>query len=143
MAQRLSSVLAPPLAAVAKPVAVASPVAAATPVAAAAPAPSVGAIAEPSSPNPVPAVEPRVATPDDWARWEALADEIRMQVLQRIDIFTETRLRDQLTTKLQPIVDRASAEMVSAINAHVGGLLRAYIAEAIEREIEKWRGPPR
>ena len=26
-----------------------------------------------------------------------------------------------------------------AINTHVGGLLRAYIAEAIEREIEKWR----
>jgi hypothetical protein len=67
------------------------------------------------------------------------ADEIRMQVLQRIDIFTDTRLRDQLAAQLQPIVDRASAEMVSTINTHVGGLLRAYIAEAIEREIEKWR----
>ena len=77
---------------------------------------------------------------DEWARWEVLADEIRMQVLQRIDIFTETRLRDQLSAKLQPIVDKASAEMVSTINEHVGGLLRAYIAEAIEREIEKWRG---
>jgi hypothetical protein len=83
------------------------------------------------------------ATPDDWARWEVLADEIRMQVLQRIDIFTDTRLRDQLSEQLQPIVDRASAEMVATINAHVGGLLRAYIAEAIEREIEKWRGAPR
>jgi len=76
---------------------------------------------------------------DEWARWEVLADEIRMQVLQRIDIFTDTRLRDQLAAQLQPIVDRASAEMVSTINTHVGGLLRAYIAEAIEREIEKWR----
>ena len=79
------------------------------------------------------------AATDDWARWEVLADEIRMQVLQRIDIFTDTRLRDQLSAQLQPIVDRASAEMVSTINAHVGELLRAYIAEAIEREIEKWR----
>ena len=26
---------------------------------------------------------------DEWARWEVLADEIRMQVLQRIDLFTE------------------------------------------------------
>ena len=30
------------------------------------------------------------------ARWQALAEEIRMQVLQRIDIFTDTGLREQL-----------------------------------------------
>jgi len=76
---------------------------------------------------------------DDWARWQALAEEIRMQVLQRIDIFTDTALREQLGAQLQPIVDRASAEMIETINREVGTLLRAYIAEAIEREIEKWR----
>ncbi len=84
------------------------------------------------------AVEPRVAN-DDPARWAALAEEIRMQVLQRIDIFTDTGLQQQLTARLQPIVDRASADLVAAINQHVGTLLRAYVAEAIEREIEKWR----
>src|SRR3989442_1554190 len=36
------------------------------------------------------------AAADDWARWQALAEEIRMQVLQRIDIFTDTGLREQL-----------------------------------------------
>ena len=41
--------------------------------------------------------------------------------------------------QLQPIVDRASADLVATINQHVGELLRAYVAEAIEREIEKWR----
>ncbi len=41
--------------------------------------------------------------------------------------------------QMQPIVERASAEMVATINAQIGTLLRAYIAEAIEREIEKWR----
>jgi len=76
---------------------------------------------------------------DDWARWQALAEEIRMQVLQRIDIFTDTALREQLAEHLQPIVDRASSEMVATINQQVGALLRAYIAEAIEREIDKWR----
>jgi hypothetical protein len=80
---------------------------------------------------------------DEWARWEVLADEIRMQVLQRIDLFTEARLRDELSAHLRPIVDRASAEMVTTINERVGGLIRAYIAEAIEREIEKWRGAAR
>jgi hypothetical protein len=79
------------------------------------------------------------AAADDWARWQALAEEIRMQVLQRIDIFTDTGLREQLSVQMQPIVERASAEMVATINAQVGTLLRAYIAEAIEREIEKWR----
>ncbi len=75
----------------------------------------------------------------DAARWSALAEEVRMQVLQRIDIFTDTGLQEQLTARVQPIVDRASAELVATINQQVGQLLRAYVAEAIEREIEKWR----
>jgi hypothetical protein len=73
------------------------------------------------------------------ARWSAMAEEIRMQVLQRIDLFTDTGLREQLGARLQPIVDRASADLVATINQHVGELLRAYVAEAIEREIESWR----
>jgi hypothetical protein len=79
------------------------------------------------------------ATIDDRERWDALAEEIRMQVLQRIDLFTDTGLREQLGERLQPIVDRASADLVATINQHVGELLRAYVAEAIEREIERWR----
>ncbi len=71
--------------------------------------------------------------------WEALAEEVRMQVLQRIDIFTDTGLREKLGERLKPIVDRASADLVATINQHVGDLLRAYVAEAIEREIERWR----
>jgi CelD/BcsL family acetyltransferase involved in cellulose biosynthesis len=78
------------------------------------------------------------AAPDD-ARWAAMAEEIRMQVLQRIDLFTDAGLRDQLGERLQPIVDRASADLVATINQHVGELLRAYVAEAIEREIDNWK----
>jgi hypothetical protein len=83
-----------------------------------------------------------LATPQavpDAAHWEAMAEEIRMQVLQRIDLFTDTGLRAQLGARLQPIVDRASADLVATINQHVGELLRAYVAEAIEREIDSWR----
>ncbi|HEY2818883.1 MAG TPA: hypothetical protein VGK44_17315 [Casimicrobiaceae bacterium] len=90
-----------------------------------------------------PAVEAAPEPIDDSARWNALAEDIRMQVLQRIDIFTDTGLKDQLNQRLQPIVDRASADLVTAINQHVGQLLRAYVAEAIEREIEKWRANSR
>ncbi len=94
----------------------------------------------PESPPAVRAAEASgPAAGDDWARWQAIAEEIRMQVLQRIDIFTDTGLREQLAVQLQPIVDRASGEMVAKVNEQVGTLLRAYIAEAIEREIEKWR----
>jgi hypothetical protein len=84
-------------------------------------------------------VGPAAPAANDWARWEALAEEIRMQVLQRVDIFTDTRLREQLSAHVRPIVERASAEMVQTINEEIGTLLRAYIAEAIEREIDKWR----
>jgi hypothetical protein len=84
-----------------------------------------------------PAASALVGTDD--TRWATLAEDIRMQVLQRLDIFTDTGLQGELTTRLQPIVDRASAELVAAINQHVGQILRTYVAEAIEREIEKWR----
>jgi hypothetical protein len=100
-------------------------------------------ITEPLSQSPPIDAPPVMVEPapiaDDSARWNALAEDIRMQVLQRIDIFTDTGLKDQLNQRLQPIVDRASADLVAAINQHVGQLLRAYVAEAIEREIEKWR----
>ena len=62
-----------------------------------------------------------------------------MQVLQRIDIFTDTGLQGELAARLQPIVDRASADLVTTINREVGQILRAYVAEAIEREIATWR----
>ena len=118
----------------------APPAAEPTPVAAATASPA----AETTPPDPAIVAETpaasRVPIADDWARWEALAEEIRMQVLQRIDIFTDTRLRKQLSAQLQPIVDRASVQMVETINEEVGKLLRAYIAEAIEREIDKRRG---
>jgi len=100
-------------------------------------------VAEPTTQRPPDDAAPTMVEPapvvDDSARWNALAEDIRMQVLQRIDIFTDTGLKDQLNQRLQPIVDRASADLVAAINQHVGQLLRAYVAEAIEREIEKWR----
>lgn len=75
----------------------------------------------------------------DDARWNALAEQISMQVLQRLDLFVDTGLKAQLAAHLQPIVVRASAELVETINDHVGKLVRAYVAEAIEREIAQWR----
>ena len=91
----------------------------------------------PVSPEPAPVAPP--GHDEDPARWAALAEEIRMQVLQRIDIFTDTGLKELLNERLQPVVDRASAELVGTISVHVGQLLRAYVAEAIEREIENLR----
>ncbi|HXX84990.1 MAG TPA: hypothetical protein VEN29_13530 [Casimicrobiaceae bacterium] len=99
-------------------------------------------LVEASLPQPVldSRAAPSVAvSPSDDERWRTLADQISMQVLQRIDLFTDTGLKEQLAQHLQPIVARAGAELVGAINDHVGKLLRAYVAEAIEREIAQWR----
>jgi len=104
-----------------------------------APAAHVG----PAPASPAPHAASAAATAEEEARWVALAEEVRMQVLQRIDLFTDTGLREQLAARLQPIVDRASADLVATINQHVGVLLRAYVAEAIEREIERWRADGR
>jgi hypothetical protein len=97
-----------------------------------------------AAPTSMPSVESAApaasaAPAEDWARWQALADEIRMEVLQRIDVYTDAGFRGQLGAHLQPIVDRASAQMVATINEQVGVLLRAHIAEVIEREIESRR----
>ncbi len=83
--------------------------------------------------------EPVVAATSDDERWLALAEQISMQVLQRLDLFIDTGLKAQLAAHLQPIVARASAELVEAINDQVGQLVRTYVAEAIEREIAQWR----
>jgi hypothetical protein len=102
---------------------------------------------EPESP---PAAAPAPVVVDDSAeraakaaaeeeRWRALAEQVSMQVLQRVDLFTDTGLKTELAGHLQPIVERASAELVKAITEHVGGILRTYVAEAIEREIAQWR----
>ena len=71
--------------------------------------------------------------------WDVMAEEIRMQVLQRLDLYADTGLREQLGVRLQPIVDRASAELVTTINRELGELVRGYVADAIEREIDSWR----
>ena len=88
-----------------------------------------------SASTPVEAAVTERESPD----WDALADEIRAQVMQRLDLFTDTGLREQLGARLQPIVARASAELVETINRQVGELVRSYVAEAIEREIDSWR----
>jgi hypothetical protein len=75
----------------------------------------------------------------DQELWRALAEQISMQVLQRLDLFTETGLEEQLAQRLEPIVERASAELVVTITKNVGRLLRTYVSEAIEREIAQWK----
>jgi len=75
----------------------------------------------------------------DQELWRALAEQVSMQVLQRLDLFTDTGLKEQLAQRLEPIVERASAALVGAITEHVGLLVRTYVSEAIEREIAQWK----
>ena len=102
-----------------------------------------GAPIEEPPPN-LPAATTHVTTENapaaaDQELWRALAEQISMQVLQRLDLFTDTGLKEQLAQRLEPIVERASAELVVAITEHVGRLLRTYVSEAIEREIAQWK----
>jgi hypothetical protein len=78
-------------------------------------------------------------TEQDRELWPALAEQISMQVLQRLDLFIDTGLKAQLAQRLEPIVERASAELVGEITEQVGRLVRTYVSEAIEREIAQWR----
>jgi hypothetical protein len=75
----------------------------------------------------------------DEEHWRTLAEQVSMQVLQRLDLFTDSGLREQLAQRLEPIVERASAELVGELTEHVGRLVRTYVSEAIEREIAQWK----
>jgi len=75
----------------------------------------------------------------DEEHWRALAEQVSMQVLQRLDLFTDSGLKEQLAQRLEPIVERASAELVGELTEHVGRLVRTYVSEAIEREIAQWK----
>ena len=98
---------------------------------------------EPSPPSVPPTITQATAKSApgaaDQELWRALAEQISMQVLQRLDLFTDTGLKEQLARHLEPIVERASTELVGAITEHVGRLLRTYVSEAIEREIAQWK----
>ena len=76
---------------------------------------------------------------DDSVRWTGLAEEIRTQVLRRFDTEADADLAGRLRERLQPIVERASAELVATIDEEMGALLRAYVSEVVESEIDRWR----
>lgn len=97
-----------------------------------APAASLPAPLVPAPPESAPAVT-------DQEHWRALAEQISMQVLQRLDLFTDSGLKEQLARRLEPIVERASAELVGEITERVGRLVRTYVSEGIEREIAQWK----
>ena len=98
---------------------------------------SVAVASAPAATTPVIAA----ATPlsSDDRDWDAMAEEIRMQFLQRLNLFTAPGLREQLGARLAPIVEHASAQLIETINRELGELVRGYVAEAIEREIDSWR----
>jgi hypothetical protein len=89
--------------------------------------PAVGASADDRTPT--------VADP----RLQELAEQVYLQVLQSLDLYTEKALQEHLARHLQPVIERAGREIVSAVNANIGKLLRTFIAESIERHLTELR----
>ncbi len=95
-----------------------------------------------SSPAEVPS-PPQVTEPpkvvDLSAQVAELTEQITLQVLQKLDIYTERGLQDHLSQHLRPVVERAVGDLVATINSNVGRVIRTFVAESIEREIESFR----
>jgi hypothetical protein len=89
--------------------------------------PAVGATADDRT--------PKLADP----RAQELAEQVYMQVLQSLDLYTEKALQEHLAQHLQPVIERAGREIVAAVNANIGKLLRTFIAESIERHLGELR----
>ena len=81
---------------------------------------------------------PRATDADD-PHWNMLAEQIRTEVLQSLALMSDGVVQRELARQLQPIVDRASAELVASIHREAGNILRDYVAQAVERAIEQRR----
>ncbi|MBI3147585.1 MAG: hypothetical protein HYZ17_03630 [Betaproteobacteria bacterium] len=92
----------------------------------------------PAPPEPVSPPEPHKEV-DLSALTQEFTEQITLQVLQKLDIYTERGLQEHLLQHLKPVVERAVGELVSTINTNVGRVIRAFVAEAIEREIDSFR----
>ena len=93
----------------------------------AAPSPAAALTADPA-PAAAPTVEPAPSAAE-------IAETVYYQVLQNLDLYTERALQEHLTTHLAPILERASNELLATLHANLGGLIRQYVAEAIEKQL--------
>ncbi len=78
------------------------------------------------------APEPSAA---DEALWRDLREQVYASVIQRVDLFTDGALRERLAEEVRPIVERAGEGLIERIGDELGRLIRAYVAEAVDREI--------
>lgn len=97
------------------------------PAAAAEPGPAAAVAAEPAP--------PAVAVAESAPSAAEIAETVYYQVLQNLDLYTERALQEHLTTHLAPILERASNELLATLHANLGGLIRQYVAEAIEKQL--------
>jgi hypothetical protein len=86
--------------------------------------------------------EPRAATPpltsppqQPASSAEELADTVYFQVLQNLDLYTERALQQHMTAHLSPIIERATQDLLTTLNANLGALIRQFVADAIEKQL--------
>ncbi len=66
---------------------------------------------------------------------EEIAETVYFQVLQNLDLVTERALQQHLSAHLQPILERATRELLETVNANLGALMRQFVADAIEKQL--------
>jgi hypothetical protein len=86
------------------------------------------------APAPVRPVAPVVIAAPAQSATE-IAEAVYYQVLQHLDLYTENALQEHLTTHLSPILERTSRELLASLHANLGGLIRQYVADAIEKQL--------
>ena len=77
--------------------------------------------------------EPALQQPTPSA--EELAETVYFQVLQNLDLYTERALQQHMTAHLSPIIERATQELLTTLNANLGALIRQFVADAIEKQV--------
>ena len=86
----------------------------------------------PSAFNPPPAFRPPRQPPTSA---EELAETVYFQVLQNLDLYTERALQQHMTAHLSPIIERATQELLTTLNANLGALMRQFVADAVEKQL--------
>jgi hypothetical protein len=64
-----------------------------------------------------------------------VAETVYFQVLQNLDLYTERALQRHMTAHLSPIIERATQDLLTTLNANLGALIRQFVADAIEKQL--------
>lgn len=70
---------------------------------------------------------------------QAISSDVYHRILQNLDIHTDEAIRRYLAPQLEGVLDRTLSGLLDELNHSIGGMVRDYIAQALDTELQNLR----